>query len=105
MPANEGTLGLGHALGLETSDVVMISSSNSREKLTTFRSAESIIKNETSVNDESLPSYCSLPSRGAHEHFLRDFLELVLKDAVFEVSARLPTQERTESSNGWNQPP
>ena len=33
-------------------------------------------------------AYASLPSREAHEAFIRDALELILREAVFEVSTR-----------------
>ncbi|XP_015595290.1 cysteine sulfinic acid decarboxylase [Cephus cinctus] len=90
MPANEETLGdtLGESTRLKTLDVgAQPSTTGIQEKVEPLKEIDDSANHTRNLEDKPA-SYCSLPSRGIHEHFLRDFFEIILENAVFEGTSR-----------------
>jgi hypothetical protein len=57
------------------------------------RQDESMMESDEDSGDvgASIPDFRSLPDRAKHEKFIRDALEIILREAVFEVSSPCKT--------------
>lgn len=90
MPANEETMEecLCQEVDCKTYDNtgLTLNNSNGTTDKSVYKNSQNGTKRQLANDEELLESLRSFPSRREHEKFIRDSVNLILNDAVFEVS-------------------